>query len=168
MLDAILLSVWLHPIVVYSLHYILNNKLNVIQISRIQETKNLSTDADSSTAAKKLLSIFLFFFTPPRHCRRRHRKGLLGKKKNNNNNNNLNYPPTPPRGVLSLVVKEGWPIRGLELIMWPEGHWEASKNITGKGDIRQIDIVTLWKNRPGQILWKGVNATSPILRPKSV
>ena len=29
--------------------------------SRIRETKHLSTDVDSSTAAKKLLSIFLSF-----------------------------------------------------------------------------------------------------------
>ena len=36
--------------------------------SRIQETPNLSTDADSITAAKKLLRVFFlpsFFFTPP-------------------------------------------------------------------------------------------------------
>ena len=30
--------------------------------SRILETRNLSTDADSSTAAKKLLSIFFCFY----------------------------------------------------------------------------------------------------------
>ncbi len=35
--------------------------------SRIRETKHLSTDADSSTAAKKLLSIFCFI--PPRRRR---------------------------------------------------------------------------------------------------
>ena len=34
------------------------------QKSRIRETPNLSTDADSSTAAKKLLSIF-FVYAPP-------------------------------------------------------------------------------------------------------
>ena len=49
--------------------------------SRIRETKNLLTDADSSTAAKKLL-----------------RGGGGG-------------------GGLSLVVKEGGPMRGLERIM---------------------------------------------------
>ena len=33
-------------------------------------------------------------------------------------------------GKLSLVVKEGWPIRGLELIMWHEGQWAVmSTNI---------------------------------------
>ena len=42
-------------------------------------------------------------------------------------------------GVLSLVVKEGWPIRGLELIMWSEGPWEASKKVTWKGDMKQKD-----------------------------
>ena len=34
--------------------------------SRIRETKNLSTYADSSTAAKKLLSIYIYFFTSTR------------------------------------------------------------------------------------------------------
>ena len=100
--------------------------------SRIRETKHLSTDADSTTATKKLLSIFFLHPSP------------------------LPLLPPSPRGggVLSLVVKEGWPIRGLELIMWPEGQWEASKKITWKGD-RQTDIATLWKHRPrGPMLWK--------------
>ena len=44
--------------------------------SRIWETKNLSTDADSSTAAKKLLSIF---FTPPHRRRCRPRQGAFEK-----------------------------------------------------------------------------------------
>ena len=42
--------------------------------SRIRETKNLSTDADSSTAAKKLLSIFFLSFPAAAA------KGLLKKK----------------------------------------------------------------------------------------
>ena len=41
--------------------------------------------------------------------------------------------------VLSLVVKEGWPMRGLELIMWSEAQWEASKKVTWKGDRKQKD-----------------------------
>ena len=44
--------------------------------SRVRETNNLSTDADSSTAAKKL-----FLTRPPPRCRRRTTKGLLSKKK---------------------------------------------------------------------------------------
>ena len=31
MMHAILLSAWLHPIILYSLHYILNNTLNVVR-----------------------------------------------------------------------------------------------------------------------------------------
>ena len=46
------------------------------------------------------------------------------------------------RGALSLVVKESWSIRGLELIRWPEGQWEASKKITWKGDITPINKQT--------------------------
>ena len=30
-------------------------------------------------------------------------------------------------------MKEGWPIRGLELIMWPEGQWEDSKKLHKRG-----------------------------------
>ena len=60
--------------------------------SRTREAKNLSTDADNSTAAKKLLIILFlplpaaakgflasFFFAP--HCRCVAAKGILGKKK---------------------------------------------------------------------------------------
>ena len=45
------------------------------QKSRIRETKNLSTDADSSTAAKKLLR---FYFVYPS---RRRRQEAFGQKK---------------------------------------------------------------------------------------
>ena len=80
---------------------------------RIRETKNLSTVADSSTTARKLLSIFFLNPSPP---------------------------PPPPRGFLA---KEGWPIRGLELNMWPEGQWEALKNkIKGDKQERSKDVDT--------------------------
>ena len=49
------------------------NGLRLEKKSRIRETKNLLTDADSSTAGKKVLSIF---FTPPR----RRRQGAFGQK----------------------------------------------------------------------------------------
>ena len=48
---------------------------NKYKKTRIRETKHLSTDADSSTAAKKLLSIFLI------PLRRRRRQGALTPKK---------------------------------------------------------------------------------------
>ena len=46
--------------------------------SRIRETKNLLTDADSSTSTKKLLSIF---FHRPCRRRRRRRQGAFGQRK---------------------------------------------------------------------------------------
>ena len=57
--------------------------------------------------------------------------------------------------------KQGWstwgePMRGLELIMWSKGQWEALKKTESNGADRQtnrqtdrhLDIATLWLNRP--------------------
>ena len=49
-----------------------------------------------------------------------------------------------------------------DLVMWPVGQWEASKNIEWRGQThrqtnRQTDIATLWLNRPsGPIQWKSI------------
>ena len=67
---------------------------------------------------------------------------------------------TPCPLPLSLVVKEDWPLRGLKLIMWSEGQWEALKKLIWKGDIYiqiyiYMDIATTRPNRPsGPIRWK--------------
>ena len=47
----------------------------------------------------------------------------------------------------------GRPMRGRDLIKWPERQWEASKNVHERGQTerqkdRKTDIETLWKNRP--------------------
>ena len=44
--------------------------------------------------------------------------------------------------------EEGWPMRGLELIMWSEGHREVSKKIMMTGDNKQMDIATTRQKRP--------------------
>ena len=45
-------------------------------------------------------------------------------------------------------------MRGLELIMWPQGQWEASKKTAADGTDtqthRQTDMATLWLNRPSE------------------
>ena len=52
-----------------------------------------------------------------------------------------------------MVGKEGWPMRGRDLVMWSEDQWEASKKITWKGDIRHTDMLTLWPTRPRGPSW---------------
>ena len=44
----------------------------------------------------------------------------------------------------NMVEKEGWPMRGRDLVMWSEDQWEASKKITWKGDIRKKEKQTSW------------------------
>ena len=52
----------------------------------------------------------------------------------------------------------GLSMRGLKLIMWSEGQWEASKKIPWEGDTqthRHTDIATTRPNQPsGPIRWK--------------
>ena len=46
-----------------------------------------------------------------------------------------------------MVGKEGWPMRGRDLVMWSDDQWEASKKIAWEGDKqtdRQTDTQTLW------------------------
>ena len=45
---------------------------------------------------------------------------------------------------------EGGPMRGLELIMWHEGQWEASKKLAQRRRTTdpQTNMATLWLNRP--------------------
>ena len=68
--------------------------------------------------------------------------------------------------IVSESREEGWPMRGLELIMWSEGQWEASNKITMKGDKKHMDIATTRPKRPKGRFgenWYGNNCTNLIM-----
>ena len=47
-------------------------------------------------------------------------------------------------------------MRGRDLVMWPEGQWEALKKIAWEGDKHtdtQTDMSTLWPTRPRRPSW---------------
>ena len=44
----------------------------------------------------------------------------------------IGRPPSPHHH--HMVGKEGWPMRGRDLVMWSEGQWEASKKTAWEGD----------------------------------
>ena len=70
-----------------------------------------------------------------------------------------------------MVGKEGWPMRGRDLIMWPEGQWEASKKIAWKKGHTYTQThrrTSLLYERIGQgpILWKSLQTINrPTDRP---
>ena len=67
-------------------------------------------------------------------------------------------PPCPNHH--HMVEKEVWPMRGLKLVMWSEGQWEALTKFVWVGDIFifiSTDIATTRPNRPSwPFLWKVV------------
>ena len=88
----------------------------------IRETKNLSTDADSSTDILVSASRLIAFFCRRRRCCRP--RSFLAKKYCSKK---INIPRRGGGG--------GQPMRGKDLIMWSEGQWEALKKITWNGGI---------------------------------
>ena len=53
-----------------------------------------------------------------------------------------------PSFQVSKGGREGGPMRGLELIMWSQGQWEALEKTASDDANRQTDIATLWLKRP--------------------
>ena len=46
-------------------------------------------------------------------------------------------------------------MRGLELVMWPQGQLEASKKIAPDGTDNQTNMATVWLSQP--IQWKNIH-----------
>ena len=65
-------------------------------------------------------------------------------------------------------LSEGGPMKGLELIMWPQGKWKAKKLYPMAQTDIPTDMATLWLNRPSGVnsVKKPSNPTNTIVQKK--
>ena len=104
--------------------------------SRIRETPNLLTDANSST------NIFFRWLSP---------SALLStsfRAKNSAQSRSLLFSTIQYQFHFPQIGMKGEPMKGLEVIIWSEGQWEASKKIKNKQTDRCTGIGTTRPKRP--------------------